>query len=107
MALDGRKIKGTVHWVSAKYCDTITVREYDRLFTQANVFDLPENTTYMDIFNKNSIKVHPNAKAELSLADAKPGTVYQFVRVGYFTRDSKDNNSFNLTVGLKDSFKAK
>jgi glutaminyl-tRNA synthetase len=105
--IDGRKVKGTIHWLSATHAIDTEIRVYDRLFTQPNVFDLPEGSTYMDLLNHDSVKIYPNAKAEPSLATAEKGEKFQFVRTGYFAKDTKLENVFNMTVGLKDSFKAK
>ena len=66
--------------------------------------DLPEGKTYNDYFNPASLTVKPGIKLEPSLKDAKPGEKFQFVRVGYFTPDSKHPGVFNRVVSLKDSF---
>ncbi len=102
---DGRKIKGTVHWLSADYAKDTEIREYGRMFTLENVFDIPEDKSYMDYVDPNSLTVYKDAKIEPSLAEAKAGDKFQFVRTGYFCKDSKDDNVFNLTVGLKGSYK--
>lgn len=104
---DGRKIKGTIHWVSAKYCEDITLNLYDKLFTIDNVGDIPEDKTYNDYLNPNSLISIPHAKAEPAIADAKPGDKFQFVRMGYFCKDTKHDGTFNRVVSLKDSFSAK
>ena len=105
--VDGRKIKGTIHWLSAKYAKETTLMLYDRLFTIENVNAIPEDKTYNDYLNPNSLTVIKNAKIEPSLADAKAGEKFQFVRNGYFCKDTKNPNTFNRVVGLKDSFPAK
>ena len=102
--VDGRKIKGTIHWVSAKYAIDATVRLYDYLFTLENVNDIPEGTNYLDYLNPNSLTELTGCKLEPALADAKVGDKFQFVRTGYFCKDSKDEGVFNQIVGLKDSW---
>ena len=101
---DGRKVRGVSHWLSAKYAVEAEARLYDHLLTLENVADLPEGKTYNDYFNPASLTVKPGIKLEPSLKDAKPGEKFQFVRVGYFTPDSKHPGVFNRVVGLKDSF---
>ena len=105
--VDGRKIKGTIHWLSAKYAKEATLMLYDKLFTIENVNDIPEDKTYNDYLNSESLTVVENAKIEPALADAKDGEKFQFVRDGYFCKDTKHPNTFNRIVGLKDSFPAK
>ena len=102
--VDGRKVKGTIHWVSAKYAIDATVRLYDYLFTLENVNDVPEGTNYLDYLNPNSLTELHNCKLEPALAEAKTGDKFQFVRTGYFCKDSKDEGVFNQIVGLKDSW---
>ena len=102
--VDGRKIKGTNHWVSAKYAIDATVRLYDYLFTLENVNDVPEGTNYLDYLNPNSLTELTGCKLEPAIADAKVGDKFQFVRTGYFCKDSKDEGVFNQIVGLKDSW---
>ena len=102
--VDGRKIKGTIHWVSAKYAIDATVRLYDYLFTLENVNDVPEGTNYLDYLNPNSLTELTGCKMEPALAEAKVGDKFQFVRTGYFCKDSKDEGVFNQIVGLKDSW---
>ncbi len=102
--VDGRKVKGTIHWVSAKYAIDATVRLYDYLFTLENVNDVPEGTNYLDYLNPNSLTELAGCKLEPSLAEAKTGDKFQFVRTGYFCKDSKDEGVFNQIVGLKDSW---
>ena len=101
---DGRKIKGTIHWVSAKYAIDATVRLYDYLFTLENVNDVPEGTNYLDYLNPNSLTELHHCKLEPALAEAQSGDKFQFVRTGYFCKDSKDEGVFNQIVGLKDSW---
>ncbi|MBR5366169.1 MAG: glutamine--tRNA ligase/YqeY domain fusion protein [Clostridia bacterium] len=100
-----RKVKGTIHWLSAKYAASTTVILYDRLFTEENMNDLPEGKTYADYLNTESAVRMENAKIEPSLADAKPGDKFQFVRIGYFAKDTKNADTFNRIVSLKDSYK--
>lgn len=101
---DGRKVKGTVHWVSAKYAVDTTVMLYDFLFTIENVADIPEGKTFDDYLNLHSVEKLEHVKAEPALADAKPSDKFQFVRTGYFVKDTKRENVFNRIVGLKDSY---
>lgn len=107
MPADGRKIKGTIHWLSRETAIDATVHLYDRLFTLENVFDIPENASIMDYVNRASHTVLSNAKLEPALENAKEEEHFQFVRTGYFVKDTKEENSYNLTVSLKDSYKVK
>lgn len=100
-----RKVKGTIHWVSASHCVDLDINLYDKLFTIPNLNDMPEGATYNDFLNPDSLKKLSGCKAELSIADAKDGDKFQFVRMGYFCKDSKYPNTFNRVVTLKDSFK--
>ena len=104
---DGRKIKGTIHWLSAKYAEDITLKLYDRLFTIENVGDIPEDKTYNDYLNPDSLITIEHAKAEISVSDAKPSEKFQFVRMGYFCKDTKYENTFNRVVSLKESFSSR
>ena len=106
MPADGRKIKGTIHWLSAKYAKPATMMLYDRLFNIENTADVPEGKTYLDFLNPDSLSKIEGAMVEPFLADAKAGDKFQFVRVGYFCKDSKNEDTFNRIVGLRDSFKA-
>ena len=101
---DGRKIKGTIHWLSEKYAARRDVMVYDHLFTLENVDDIPEGKTYGDYLNPDSVKKLEGCAVEPSLAEAKPGERFQFVRNGYYVADSKHPGVFNRIVGLKDSF---
>ena len=107
MPVDGRKVKGTVHWLSAKYAQDTTLMLYDNLLTIENPGDLPEGKTYNDYLNPDSLIKVEHAKIEPALADAKVGDKFQFVRDGYYCKDSKYENTFNRVVGLKDSFPKK
>lgn len=101
-----RKVKGTLHWVSAKHALPIEIRIYDRLFTHEQP-DAEKETDFMEFVNKNSLKL-VQGFAEPSLKNAKVEEHYQFQRIGYFTldKDSTDEKLvFNRTVTLKDSFK--
>ncbi|MBQ4561016.1 MAG: glutamine--tRNA ligase/YqeY domain fusion protein [Clostridia bacterium] len=100
-----RKIKGTIHWLSAKYAENVTVMMYDKLFNIENTGDIPEDKTYDDYLNINSVTKCENCKVEPALKDAEEAECFQFVRNGYFVKDTKNENTFNLIVGLKDSFK--
>ena len=105
MPADGHKVKGTIHWLAADHALDATVMLYDKLFTIANTGDIPEDKTYDDYLNPQSVQRIVGAKIEPSLADAKPGQSFQFVRTGYFTPDSKNPGTFIRTVTLKDSYK--
>ncbi len=107
MPADGRKIKGTIHWLSAKYAKPATIMLYDRLFDIENTADVPEGKTYLDFLNKDSLTRVSGAFVEPSLEDAKDGDKFQFVRIGYFCKDSKNPDTFNRVVGLRDSFQKK
>ena len=102
---DGRKVKGTIHWVSAAHCVDAEVRLYDKLFTEANMNAIPEGSDYKDYLNPESVTVRTGCKLEESLKDAKPGEKFQFVRTGFFTPDSKNPGVYNRVVTLRDSFK--
>ena len=102
---DGRKVRGTIHWVSCEHCVEREVRLYDKLFTEANMNGIPDDADFKDYLNPASVTVMKNAKLEESLAGAQPGDRFQFVRSGYFTPDSRDPHVYNRIVTLKDSFK--
>ena len=104
---DKRKVKGTIHFVSAAHAVDAEVRLYDRLFTVSNPSDETGVENFTDNINPNSIVVMPNAKLESGLGDAKTGDKFQFMRQGYFCVDkdsTADKLVFNRTVGLKDSW---
>jgi glutaminyl-tRNA synthetase len=107
MPADGRKIKGTIHWLSAKYAVPASLMLYDRLFNIENTSIVPEGKTYLDFLNDESLTELKGAMVEPSLKDAKAGERFQFVRVGYFCKDTKHENTFNRVVSLKDSFPKK
>jgi glutaminyl-tRNA synthetase len=105
---DGRKVKATLHWVSAEHAFDAEVRLYDRLFNQEDPLDLPEGKDFHSNMNPKSLEVLKNCKCEPSLKSAKPGDRFQFERMGYFCVDlkdfSKDNLVFNRTVTLRDTW---
>jgi len=103
---DGRKVKGTIHWVSEQHAVPVEVRLYDRLFSVPNPDNVPEGVDYKDNLNPDSLKTVA-ALVEPCLKDAKPETGYQFERLGYFCLDpdtTADRLVFNRTVTLKDSW---
>lgn len=105
---DGRKVKGTLHWVSEKDSFTFEARLYDRLFNVPNPSD-ETNGDFENNLNPNSLVVLKNCRLEGGLKGVKPGDVFQFMRQGYFCVDpcsTDENVVFNLTVGLKSSWKA-
>ena len=105
---DGRKVQGTIHWVSAEHAIPAEVRSYDRLFTKENPDDPQDPTDYKDYLNAHSLEVIADAKLEPSLADATVNDRYQFERIGYFCLDAVDSTSdklvFNRTASLRDSW---
>ncbi len=107
-APDGRKVKGTIHWVSAAHALDAEVRLYDHLFVKPDPDDVPDGQTYRANLNPNSLVVLQGCKLEPSLAAAKPGVNYQFERQGYFCLDAKDaapgKPVFNRSVSLRDSW---
>lgn len=104
---DGRKVKGTIHWLSAEYARRADVMLYDYLFTLENIDDMPEGKTYGDYLNPNSVTKLEGCMIEPLLADAAPGERFQFVRNGYYVKDTKNADTFNRIVGLKDSYPQK
>ncbi len=106
-APDGRKVQGTIHWVSAKHALDAEVRMYDRLFTEVNPNKTEEEKTFLDYLNPDSLVVLTGCKLEPSLASAKIGAQFQFERKGFFCvdLDSKPGNLvFNITVPLRDTW---
>ena len=104
---DGRKVKGTLHWVDANNCIDTEVRLYDRLFNVPNPSDEEGVSSFADNLNPDSLTVLNGCKLDKSYADVKVGDTFQFMRQGYFCvdKDSSDNALvFNRTVALKDSF---
>ena len=105
--IDGRKVKGTIHWISAQNAKEVTLMLYDKLFTIENLSDIPEDKTYNDYLNPDSLVKIEKALVEKSLEGAEDGEKFQFVRNGYYCKDSKYENTFNRIVGLKDSYPKK
>jgi glutaminyl-tRNA synthetase len=106
-APDGRKVKGTLHWVSAAHAVQAEVRLYDRLFLAKDPMDVPEGGDWRSGINPDSCEILPEARLEPQLAGAKPGDRFQFERLGYFVADLDSRASapvYNRTVGLKDSW---
>ena len=107
-AADGRKVRGTIHWVNAADCVDAEVRLYDRLFTDPD----PDGSDkdYLELINPDSLEVLKGCKVEKSLENAAFPTSYQFLRLGYFCVDNVDGRPgrlvFNRSVALKDGFKA-
>ncbi len=106
---DGRKVKGTLHWVSAQHAIDAEVRLYDRLFTQENPNDMEEGKTFKDAMNPDSLTVI-TAKLEPSLKTVEAGSHWQFERLGYYCVDpdsTPEKPVFNRAVGLRDSWAKK
>lgn len=104
---DGRKVKGTIHWVSAEDSIDATVRLYDRLFNVENPSDESKVGSFTENLNPDSVVTLTGCKLESSLRDAKPEDKFQFLRLGYFCVDkdsTPDNIIINRTVALKDSW---
>ena len=106
-APDGRKVKATIHWVSAAHAVDAEVRIYDNLFLKEDPSDVKEGEDVLDNLNPASLEVITDAKLEPSLANAAVGTRYQFERLGYFSVDPDTKPGkpvFNRTVALKDAW---
>jgi glutaminyl-tRNA synthetase len=106
-APDGRKVKATLHWVSAAHAVDAEVRLYDRLFTVENPAAQPDDRDWREFLDPDSLQVQARCKVEPGLAQAAPGDRFQFERIGYFCvdRDSTPERPvFNRTVGLKDTW---
>jgi glutaminyl-tRNA synthetase len=106
-APDARKVKSTIHWVSAGHAIDAEVRLYGNLFATENPGDVPEGQDFTVNLNPNSLEILTNAKLEPSLAGAKPGDRYQFERLGYFSADLDSKPGalvFNRTVPLRDTW---
>jgi glutaminyl-tRNA synthetase len=107
-APDGRKVKGTIHWVSAAHAAEAEVRLYDHLFVKPDPDDVPDGQTYLANLNPNSLVTLKDAKVEPGLANAAKGSRYQFERQGYFFGDPVDSAPgkpvFNRTVSLRDTW---
>jgi glutaminyl-tRNA synthetase len=106
-APDGRRVKGTIHWVSASHAINAEVRLYDNLFTLENANDVPDDKDWKEFINPDSMTVLANCKLEPSLGEAKHGERFQFERNGYFAVDpdsTAEKMVFNRTVSLKDTW---
>ncbi|MGC9327536.1 MAG: glutamine--tRNA ligase, partial [Candidatus Hinthialibacter sp.] len=106
-APDGRKVKGTIHWVSAQHAVPAEVRLYHHLFTQEDPMDAGEGQDWKANLNPNSLTVLQNCYLEPCLASAEAGFRCQFERLGYFCKDkdsSPENPVFNRTTPLRDSW---
>jgi len=106
-APDGRKVKSTIHWVSAAHALEAEVRLYENLFTKEDPTDVEEGADFMSNVNRNSLEVLTSCRVEPSLAGASPGNRYQFERVGYFCVDpdtTPEKLVFNRTVSLRDEW---
>ncbi len=104
---DGRKVKGTIHWVSANHAVNATVKLYDRLFNVENPSDESKVGSFIENINPLSVEVLENCKIESNLKNIKAGDKFQFLRLGYFcvdTDSTSDNIIINRTVALKDSW---
>ncbi len=106
-APDGRKVKGTLHWVSAPHALSAEVRLYEHLFTPEDPANVAEGESFLDGLNRDSLQILGDAKVEPSLADAVVGSSHQFERLGYFCVDpdsTGDRLAFNRTVTLRDTW---
>ena len=107
-APEGRTVKGVIHWVSVAHACRAEVRLYDRLFTSEDPEDVEQGQDYKQNLNPASLEVLRDCPVEPSLADAAPGSRYQFERLGYFCVDAKDSRPgalvVNRTVSLRDSW---
>jgi glutaminyl-tRNA synthetase len=106
-APDGRKVKATLHWVSAAHAIPAEVRLFDRLFSKENPYEVEEGQDFTANLNPNSLEVLTDCQLEPSLGDVKPGDRFQFERRGYFCvdPDSQEGNLvFNRTVALRDTW---
>jgi glutaminyl-tRNA synthetase len=105
---DGRKVQGTIHWVSAAHAAEAEVRLYDHLFAQSDPDDVPDGVDWLSLVDPRSLVRVSGAKLEPSLAALAPGERVQFERVGYFVADEADHSAarpvFNRTVGLRDTW---
>jgi len=104
---DGRKVKGTLHWVSIPHAVDAEVRLYEHLFTKEDPDDLPDGGDFTDNINPHSLEVLPDCKVEPMLGEAEVGETFQFMRHGYFCVDPDSTDAkkvFNRTVSLRDSW---
>jgi glutaminyl-tRNA synthetase len=109
-APDGRKVKSTIHWVSAAHAIQAEVRLYDNLFSKEDPNEVAEGQDFTTNLNPNSLETVTDAKLEPSLKTAEPGARYQFERLGYFCADPDSKPGalvFNRTVALKDTWAKK
>ena len=108
-ASDGRKVKGTLHWVSADRSILAEVRLYDRLFTSENPAKVPDGDHFTDNLNPDSLKILKECRIEPAISSVKKRETIQFERQGYFCLDQMDSTPddlvFNRTVPLRDSWK--
>ena len=104
MPADGRKVRGTIHWLSAAHALDGKVRAYDKLFTIPNINDIPEDENYLDYLNPDSLIEYTGCKLEPALAEASLSDRFQFVRSGYYCRDLREPEVFHRIVTLKDSW---
>ena len=104
----GRKVKATIHWVSAAHALSAEARLYNHLFSVEDPEDVPDGADWLANLNPNSLEVIKDARVEPVLASARPGNLYQFERLGYFCTDSVDSRDghlvFNRTVTLRDTW---
>ncbi|KJJ85992.1 glutaminyl-tRNA synthetase [Candidatus Omnitrophus magneticus] len=105
---DGRKVKGTIHWVSAKHAVNMEARLYESFFLKRDPEDCPEGKDFLSNLNPNSLEIVPLCKAEPCIKEVTPSRRYQFERLGYFVLDTKITKSgkfvFNRIVPLKDTW---
>ena len=107
-APDGRKVRGTIHWVSAEHAVSVEVRLYGHLFSKEDPDQVEDGGDFLDNLNADSVTINTAARGEPSLADARPGQSFQFERIGYFCADSEEHTAerpvFNRTVTLRDTW---
>ena len=104
---EGRRVKGTIHWVSAAHAESAEARLYDRLFTDPNPGDEADGRDFTALLNPASMEVVPDARVEPGLSGAAPGSRFQFERLGYFSVDpdsTPERLVVNRTVGLRDTW---
>jgi glutaminyl-tRNA synthetase len=108
MPADGRKVKGTIHWVSAHHALPAEVRLYERLFDIENPLDTSDGKGFKEHVNPDSVEILSGACVEPSLAEAQRGAHFQFERLGYFNVDPVDSRNdalvFNRTLTLRDTW---
>jgi glutaminyl-tRNA synthetase len=105
---DGRKVRGTLHWVSAPHALQAEVRIYHHLFSRANPDEVEAGRDFRDNLNPDSLEILQNCSLEPALGEAKPGDRFQFLRLGYFCADPDQEKAgtpvFNRTVSLRDTW---